>query len=138
MVEGREVEIERLCREAYERYGAGDFDALLELFDPEVDVYVAPPNFESGRYHGHDEYRGLIERWGSAWAEMRIEPLEMRVSGDWVLARVDYVGRAAASELEVTQSSWEVSEWVGGRCRRYEVYWDRDEGERRLAEAGAT
>ena len=66
---------------------------------------------------------------------MRIEPLEMRVAGDWVLARVDYVGRTQASELDVTQSSWEVSEWVDGRARRYEVYWDRDEGERRFAKA---
>ena len=58
-------EAEQLCRLAYARYSEGDFDGLLALFDPAVEVYVAPPNFESGTYRGHDEYRRLIERWAT-------------------------------------------------------------------------
>jgi ketosteroid isomerase-like protein len=130
-------EIEQLCRRAYEVYGQADFDSLLELFDPDVEVYVAPPNFESGRYHGHAEYRALIERWGTAWAEMRIEPRELTVTGDWVLAKVDYIGKTPGSDLEVTQPSWEVSQWIDGRCRSYEVYWEQDAGERAFEERSA-
>ena len=48
--------------------------AMLELFDPAVEVFVAPPNFESGTYRGHEEYRALLERWGVSWDEMRMEP----------------------------------------------------------------
>ena len=55
---------EELCRLAYERYSAGEIDAMLELFDPEVEVYVAPPNFESGTYRGHEEYRGCSSAGG--------------------------------------------------------------------------
>ena len=51
---------EELCRLAYERYSAGEIDAMLELFHPEVEVFVAPPNFESGTYRGHEEYRNLL------------------------------------------------------------------------------
>jgi ketosteroid isomerase-like protein len=47
-----------LCRRAYELYGRGDFDALLELFAADVVVYVAPPNFESGTYNGRDSIAG--------------------------------------------------------------------------------
>src|SRR5215210_6827846 len=65
---------EQLCRLAYKRYSQGDLDGLLELFAPEVEVYVAPPNFESGTYCGHSEYRGLLERWAQEWDEMRITP----------------------------------------------------------------
>ena len=54
---------EELCRLAYARYSAGEIEAMLELFHPDVEVYVAPPNFESGTYRGHDEYRELLERW---------------------------------------------------------------------------
>ena len=39
---------------------------MLELFDPEVEVFVAPPNFESGTYRGHEEYGALLERWGAS------------------------------------------------------------------------
>ena len=85
-------EAERLCTLAYERYSAGDFDGQLELFDEEVEVYVAPPNFESGTYHGHAEYRGLIERWGAAWDKMRIEVQDLEAEGEWIIALVHYIG----------------------------------------------
>lgn len=130
-------EAEQLCRLAYARYSEGDFDGLLALFDPAVEVYVAPPNFESGTYRGHDEYRRLIERWATAWDEMRIEPGELEARGDWVLAVVDYVGRGAGSGVEITQRSWEVSLWRDGRCRDYRVYWDEQQGRRAFADRAA-
>jgi ketosteroid isomerase-like protein len=119
-----------ICQLAYERYSAGDFDGLLELFDPHVEVYVAPPNFESGTYQGHAEYRALLERWAAPWEEMRIRPGRMETAGEWILAEVEYVGRGKASEIEVSQPSWELSLWQEGRCQRYEVYWDERQGER--------
>ena len=62
---------EELCRLAYQRDSAGEIEAMLELFHPEVEVYVALLNFESGTYRGHDEYRQLLARWGSSWDETR-------------------------------------------------------------------
>jgi ketosteroid isomerase-like protein len=123
-----------ICKRAYERYSQGDFDGLLDLFDPDVEVYVAPPNFESGTYHGHAEYRALLERWATPWEEMRITPRSMEEAGEWILALVEYVGRGTASDLEVTQPSWELSLWQDGVCKRYEVYWDEAKGERAFAD----
>jgi len=124
---------EQLCSLAYTRYSAGDFDGLLELFDADVVVYVAPPNFESGTYHGRQEYRALLERWAGSWDDMRINPLRMDVAGEWILANVEYVGRGQGSGLEVTQPSWELSRWQHGLCTRYEVYWDSEQGLRAFA-----
>ena len=86
-----------LCRRAYDLYGRGDFDSMLELFAEDVEVYVAPPNFESGTYEGRAAYRRLIERWGASWSAMRIEPLSMKAVGAWVLAEVEYRGRTRES-----------------------------------------
>jgi ketosteroid isomerase-like protein len=116
------------CRLAYERFSAGDLEGLLELFHPDVEVYVAPPNFESGTYRGRDAYRRLLERWGASWEEMRIGVGDMEAADDWILASVEYTGRVKGSDIEVRQPSWELSLWLDGSCRRYEVYWDRDEG----------
>jgi ketosteroid isomerase-like protein len=124
------------CRRAYELYG-DDTAAMLELFHPEVVVYVAPPNFESGTYEGRDEYAALLRRWGGEWEEMRIEPRELSQEGDWVLARVEYHGRGQGSSVEIQQPSWELSEWRDGLCRRYEVYWDGAQGERAFAKRRA-
>jgi ketosteroid isomerase-like protein len=126
-----------LCRRAYDLYGRGDFDAMLQLFAEDVEVFVAPPNFESGTYAGRAEYRRLIERWGGAWTEMRIEPLSMKAAGDWVLAKVEYRGRTREADLEVRQTSWELSRWGDGQVRRYEVYWDPQQGRNAFAEREA-
>jgi ketosteroid isomerase-like protein len=125
------------CKRAYDLYGRGEFDAMLELFGEEVEVYVAPPNFESGTYTGRESYRRLIERWGGSWSEMRIEPISMKAVGEWVLARVEYQGRTRDGDLEIRQPSWELSLWRGGQVRRYEVYWDADQGRGAFAEREA-
>jgi ketosteroid isomerase-like protein len=127
-----------LCRRAYELYGRGDFDALLKLFAADVEVYVAPPNFESGTYKGRQSYRKLIERWGASWSTMVIEPVSLTAAGDWVLAMVEYRGCPRESDIEVTQRSWEKSLWREGACQRYEVYFDAEQGRRAFAEAGRT
>jgi ketosteroid isomerase-like protein len=127
MIAGMDGPLE-LCRRAYELYGAGDFEHMLELFHEDVQVYVAPPNFESGTYRGRSEYSALIERWGAAWATMTIEPKSMQLAGDWVLACVEYRGRTPDTDIEVTQPSWELSRWSDGKVREYEVYWDPAQG----------
>ena len=124
------TDAERLCMSAYERYSAGDFDRLLALFDEDVEVYVAPPNIESGTYHGHAQYRGLLERWGSVWDKMRIDVMDMESEGEWIIALVHYIGCGKGSGVEITQPSWEVSLWEDGLCRRYRVYWDEEQGRR--------
>jgi len=127
----------QLCRRAYELYGRGDFDAMLELFAEDVEVNVAPPNIESGTYRGRDAYRQLIERWGASWSEMWIEPQSMKPVGEWILAIVQYRGRTSASDVEVKQLSWELSRWEGGQVREYEVYFDPDQGRAAFAEREA-
>jgi hypothetical protein len=101
---------------------------MLELFAVDVEVYVAPPNFESGTYSGRDSYRELIERWGGSWSEMVIEPQSLELAGAWVLAKVEYRGRTRDGDLDVRQLSWEASLWRDGQVQRYEVYWDPEQG----------
>jgi ketosteroid isomerase-like protein len=126
-----------LCKRAYDLYGRGQFDDMLELFGEDVEVYVGPPNIESGTYRGRETYRCLIERWGGSWSEMRIEPQSMKAVGDWVLAKVDYHGRTREADLEISQASWELSLWHEGQVRRYEVYWDPEQGRAAFAEREA-
>ena len=125
-----------LCRRAYDLYGRGRFDEMLELFAEDVEVYVGPPNIESGTYRGRASYRELIERWGGSWSEMVITPLSMDLAGDWVLARVEYHGRTSDGDLDVRQPSWELSLWREGQVRKYEVHWDADLGRAAFAERG--
>jgi ketosteroid isomerase-like protein len=130
--------VEPPVRQAYQLYSQGDFPGLLALFHPDIEVYVAPPNFESGTYRGHEEYLALVQRWGENWDEMRIEPRSIEMKGDWALASVEYIGRGEGSTVEVTQTSWEVSLWRDGQCTAYRVYWDREDGLQAFEEASSS
>jgi hypothetical protein len=61
----------------------------------------------------------------------------MKAVGQWVLAKVEYHGRTRDSDLEVKQLSWELSLWRDGQVRKYEVYWDPEQGRSAFAEREA-
>ena len=88
----------------YERYSAGEIEAMLELFHPEVEVFVAPPNFESGTYRGHDEYRSCSRAGDRLGRDAHGAERTVR-EGNWVLAIVEYIGLGKGSSIEVTQRS---------------------------------
>jgi hypothetical protein len=92
-----------LCRRAYDPYGQGRFDEMLELFAVDVEVYVGPPNLESGTYRRRlppaDRPLGRVVVRDENRAPVA------GAAGEWVLAKVRYEvywdprqGRAAFAE----------------------------------------
>ena len=63
--------ITRMLRE----WNSGDVEALLEVFDPEVEVRPALRTFlASTVYRGHDGVRTWFEETNEPWAELQAEP----------------------------------------------------------------
>jgi ketosteroid isomerase-like protein len=56
-----------LVRRGYEAYNAGDLDALLDLFDPDIEVWASPDMLNSGSYRGHEGFLRWISQWNEAW-----------------------------------------------------------------------
>jgi ketosteroid isomerase-like protein len=92
-----------LVEAGWRAFEAGDAAAVLEYFDPEVEVYAPPEAGNPGTFHGHDGFMRWIGHWFDAWEDFSQEVLEVEPVGErCVIADVKQVarGRTAGLELE--------------------------------------
>jgi len=145
MMSRRDAEV---LHRLYEAFNRRDMPAMLECFDPDVEIEetedleyaalllrVLGPRFVvlSGGYRGHDEVRRLFETvWAiSAW--FVVEPQEFIEHGDAVVVPLKLQARSADAGTEgeaITAHLWTMA---GGKAVKLRVYADR---ERALAAAG--
>jgi SnoaL-like domain len=122
------VEVAARVRRGYEAYSRGDFEALMELIHPEIELIPAggqPP------IRGAANYRAWLEP--DAFESQVLEPLEIRLNGSKVLVHLSSTIRGAASGIEAEFLSWAVLTLDGGpqegRARRIEIYLDHEEAQ---------
>ncbi len=110
-------------RRGYEAFRRRDMEAILDVFDPDVEIYQSFEIPWGGRYKGHDQARQFFEREIHA-IESRVEIERVIDSGDHVAAagRSHGVIRATGREFDVAV----VHLWTlrSGRVVRFEVYLD--------------
>lgn len=120
------IEALRRNNEAINR---GDFDAAIELADPDI-VFVragALPDL-----HGADAVRAWMEP--DAFAEQILEPMDIWVAGHMALVRVRAQARGASSGIELEFEVWSVWTFDAfGVATRTEIYMGHEEAEARIA-----
>jgi ketosteroid isomerase-like protein len=63
-----------LVRQSTDAYNSRDIDGMLENWAPDAVLdWSNARSFDAGVYRGHDEIRAFMERFLSAWDEVRIE-----------------------------------------------------------------
>jgi ketosteroid isomerase-like protein len=98
------VEIVRCVFDAIARR---DADALLALYDPEVewDTSHSPlaPLGEGGVYHGYEGIRHSLRAYHEAWEHVEYEVEELIGDGDTVVSVVNtrFRGRTSGTEVEL-------------------------------------
>jgi ketosteroid isomerase-like protein len=75
----RNVEI---TKGAFEAFGRGDLDRILELADPEVEIYMPSSLPNSGTYRRHTGFLHWMGQWLEAWEDFTIEVIEMTPVGE--------------------------------------------------------
>jgi ketosteroid isomerase-like protein len=125
----RDAEIVGALRRGYEAMNRGDFEALIALARPDVEL---------SRPGGLAPIRGMaeVQTWmqPDAFEEQRIEPLDFRVNGNKVLVRQHMKARGAGSGIELEAGSWMV--WTlddDGRIVRGDGYFEHQETDARRA-----
>jgi ketosteroid isomerase-like protein len=93
----------RIVRAAYDAFNRGDFDAAVSLVRP--DAEFTRPGVE-GPLKGRDAVRAWMEP--DAFAEQRVEPLDLQANGNKVLVRQHLFARGAESGIELDLASWAV------------------------------
>ncbi len=90
-----------LVRRSFEAMGAWDVDALLRLYDPDVDFLPLTGTLvESGGYRGHDGVRAYFAEVRNLWDVMEPEGHQYREEGDCVVVagRCRVRGRVSGAE----------------------------------------
>jgi ketosteroid isomerase-like protein len=117
-----------LAREGISAYDAGDVEAALRLFSPEIEVHSPPGTVNVGTYRGIEGFLKWASMWNEAWGRFNREILRVEAVGErHVVAVVEQKGVGRGSGVEVQQVSgylMEVDE--SEKCVHFALFNDVD------------
>ena len=120
---GRAVSEENveLTRRAFQAFNDRDLDALLAGLHDEVEAFPHLAALE-GEYRGHDG----VHRWWAqlldAFRDFRVEILEVRDLGEFIVLALRLRGRGAQSDTPLDATVWHVNEFRDRKVIRWRVY----------------
>jgi uncharacterized protein len=92
-----------LVRAGYAAFNRGDIDAVLELFDADVQLSILDDSPIAGTFHGHQGFRKLIAENSDMFAAYRNLPEEVvEASEDAIVVVVRSEARGRTSGAEVS------------------------------------
>lgn len=71
--------LEAITRLAEDVFTGGRLELLDQLVHPDLDNHSSPPG-----QRDRDSFRGTVEFWRSSLSDLRVEPIELVASGDYV------------------------------------------------------
>ena len=119
------VEVVRLTFEAIGRW---DIDALLKLYDPEIEYLpLTGTRVESGGYVGHAGVREYFEEVAEIWEELHPRADDVRTVGEHVLVLGGCAVRGRGSGVESDSPMAWVLTVRDGKVTRHRGYRTREE-----------
>jgi ketosteroid isomerase-like protein len=115
--------ITRMLRE----WNSGDVEALLEVFDPEVEVRPALSTFLASMvYRGHDGVRSWYAETNEPWAELQAEPQRFVDAGERTVVVIALHARVPGGRVDVAAEIAHVVTIRDARVVRLDGYDDAD------------
>jgi ketosteroid isomerase-like protein len=120
-----------LVKRSFEAVSAWDLDALLELYDPDVQLMpLTGMHVETGGYRGHDGVREYTREAQSLWEVLEPRGKEFTDLGDRVLVNGTCRVRGRASGAEDLPACAWVIEIRDGRITSWVTYRSYEEAAR--------
>ena len=119
------VEVVRTLLRTFDR---ADYEAALEVLDPNVEWQV-PPGIAIGQevWRGREEVQKGFTGWLGAWGTFSFESEEMLDHADHVVVSGMQIARGRGSGVEVRLSTFHVFTLRGGKVTRHRSFRDRTE-----------
>jgi ketosteroid isomerase-like protein len=116
-----------VVRWGYEAWNRRDFDALLEIADPEIEwTFAGEAQFPGtdAVYHGHEGVRRFWETFIEPWEQVTIQVDELRDSGDIVAAFIRFQA-VARDGLKLDVPFTHLLTFRRSKIIRFEAFSDR-------------
>lgn len=125
-------------RQGYDALAREDFETVLELMDPEVEVHDRPESPDARTYHGHEGVLTALRLNFDAFDDLRFVPEEFVGADDHVVVVIRLAGRGKVSGVPVEDRiahHWSIRD---GKAVRLQVFSDPAEARKAagLAQAG--
>jgi ketosteroid isomerase-like protein len=92
-----------LVLRTFDAFNAGGFEAMLDLFPPDVVWYPAPGWVEDVVYRGYDGARKMSGVFTKNFVDLALEPCNVRAGQDRVLVLVKMTGRTRHDNVPLEQ-----------------------------------
>jgi ketosteroid isomerase-like protein len=116
-----------LTRRGFEAYNAGDYEGVVALLHPDVELYADDELLNGGSFHGHDGFMQWSAEWLEAWDEFRIEARSIEALGEnAILVDTHQIARGAGSGIDVEMDVYWAFEARDGKLRRMHLYAARE------------
>jgi len=120
---GENIEI---VRRMFTAFVEGDYERLVDLFDPQIEYDVSRTSPESRVARGHEEIAEVIEQWLATWEDHRLEIVELIDAEDErVVALMREYGKVKGSDAWVEHQVGVLFTLRDGRITRYVEYRDK-------------
>jgi ketosteroid isomerase-like protein len=112
-----------LTRRGFEAYNAGDYEGVVALLHPDVELYADDELLNGGSFRGHDGFIQWSAEWLEAWDEFRIEPRSIATIGEHaILVDTHQIARGAGSGIDVEMDVFWAFEAQDGKLQRMHLY----------------
>jgi ketosteroid isomerase-like protein len=116
-----------LTRRGFDAYNTGDYEAVIGMLHPDVDLLADHELLNSGSFTGHDGFMRWSAEWLEAWDDFRVDANAITTFGDhWVLVDSHQVARGAGSGIPVEMDVFWALEALDGKLSRMHLFASRD------------
>lgn len=115
-----------MVRRGFELWNAGDFEALKQIFHPDVEIDATNRVLNPARYHGLEGFEQLTRETFDVWEEWAIEPGSFEWNGNRVLIETRIRARGKGSGIRLAETYYTIWTVEDGRGTMMELHVDRD------------
>jgi ketosteroid isomerase-like protein len=118
---------ERVLRAGIDAYNHGDFEAMIALFDPEIELHVDSGQGNPGTWRGFEGFRQMVEDWREAFAEDSSTVVDVTMADDnHLIAEMRQTAVGSVSGVPVEMTNFYLLEVRDGRAVRFHIYGNRE------------
>jgi ketosteroid isomerase-like protein len=114
-----------IVRSGYERFNAGETEPPRDLWHLDGEYVPDRGDPDPGTHHGLAAIAKVYKSWTEAYPDLRVEPLEIRPSGNRVFVWVRFFGHGAGSGVAIDMERAQVWTVEDAQIRRCEEFFDR-------------